>query len=807
MSSGSLQASAKASLFKRGSDAPAKSATVLPIKREPGIKIAGLVSRVISQKEDSDYCVLEIETKGTRRKLVGNAALKVSPGMRVIAEDCQEEDTEFGKQFSANIIFEDVPTDAAGMVAYLAKNLDGVGRKSAEKMVEKFGSKTYEILDNEPERLLQVEGITLAKLSKIKASRKEEADFREISTALATHGIGGSIPRKVLNTFGESAMDIVRNHPYRLVGIPGMGFLKTDKVAIGQGYDQASPVRVASAMQYIIDERVAGEGHTAVAQDKFIRDTKKLTGVESDEVLKAVIKDLIDKNVLYLRELAGSPHLSTRKMVIAEKRIALNLTRLIQGATADINLSEMAKEAAAYLGDTAQIAAAENVYRYPVSVITGRPGGGKTTVTKVITDVAKTAGLQVVCLGPSNKSVDRLSEATGIKAQTVHSALRFQGDVTQDQKDEGRNSWFYNSKNPLKGNLFVIDEFGMTDTSVGRALLDAIPDGARIVFVGDPDQLASVSPGNVLKDIIDSKKFPVARLITPHRTAANSDIVINAYRIIEGDVKGLDLKGTKDFRFTQALTDEEVMTAVMESYAAQADQYGVDNVQVLVARYETGVGVIELNKAIRNLVNPTHPDVPQITLGKKTWRLGDRVIRNDKAQGISKSVIGIITGVDAEDKVVQITYGNKSVKHTRQEMERVDLAYAITTHKSQGSEFACVLMVMPRAHSHMFNRNLFYTGVTRGKKDVQIVGDAQTLRRAVAKPGALRVTGLVQEINKAFELFITADMYEIPPPPIEPPKMTPAHIASSYDSQQLDAANDDDASRAGRVSLFKRRPT
>lgn len=745
-----------------------------------GLTLLGVVTRILYKNEETGEHVIVVKTtqgdlvvKGVASsKLV--AAVRESPGNTevhgspIVAENCQiEVDSVRGESYRATVIHEKQPNNEAGMAAYLERTLEGVGKSLAQRIVAKFGPGTYDILDYEPRRLLEINGVGQQRLDVIIGSRQEETELRAIWTMLLPLSIGGAIPRKILNAFGNKSISVMNNDPYMLTTLPGVSFETADKIALSRGILLDSKERIQGAMAFIITEKMANDGHTAIPAEKLVRDIRKITALTSDVPVLQAIAEAIEKRSMIERIIAGTSILSSKRQALIEKGISSDLVRLITGIAPNSILADSAAEAARNLGDVEQIAAIKNVFLHGVTVITGWPGCGKTTVIKYIAQAAINAGLSITTGCPTNKAARRITESTKLPSGTIHGLL---GMHVGSEVPAGRTAeyWKHHSKNPLKGDLFIADEFSMMDASISRAFLDAIPTGARLVIVGDYDQLASVGPGNVLHDIIHSKMVPVTRLVTPHRAAKSSDIVINSHKIIKGDVSGVDLRGSQDFLFTPAITEGDVLRGVMDAYRELMESYGTKDVQILVSRHGTAVGVDALNKMARQIANPASPDKPTISLDGVTWREGDRVICVRALKGadggakVTNGEVGMITGIDLEDKRVFIDYEDRTTAiHNRRDMKNIKLAYAITTHKSQGSEFKGVVLVMPEQHAFMFNRNLFYTGLTRGKSKVVLVGSEKAVRTAIAKPGAERATGLNYEIKGA---FARAGLDQTPPP-------------------------------------------
>ncbi len=731
---------------------------------------------------------------GAPFKLKGALTFDAEVGKRISALAVPEEHPKYGTQYKSDCVLEELPVDRFGVVMYLSKALKGVSKATAGKFFDAFGESVYDVIEREPRRLLGIGGVNEESLRSIVDSWAEDSVVRNILPLLARHGVSGAVAARIFSKFGANSLRVAKNTPYELTTVEGVGFLVADKIAAENGMSADSEARIAGALEYVL-EYAAQQGNTSKPVGSMVSEVQRLTGLESEEkveLIESVIASRVEQGKLVARTLNGKLCLTPADLVKAERAIAKRIFDLVEAGGADKALAARAREKAAALKDAAQADAVANVFECPVSVITGRPGCGKTTVIKVIAEVAEAAGLRVVMAAPTGKAARRMTEATGGQADTVHSVLR-------PEQGGSLDSFQHDASNPLEGDLFVLDESSMMDTPVTRAYLDAIPAGARVVLVGDSDQLPSVGAGNVLRDLIASGKVPVARLQKIHRTALDSDIVVNAHRVINGDVAALDLKGTKDFKFVQAVDDKAVHDAVLKTYLRMVAKYGVDGVQVLAARRGTAVGVEAMNALLRPVVNPSSPEKPELEHRGKLFRLGDRVMRtsNNKKLGVSNGEVGIITMLDPDAKRIRVNFGDREVMHEGRELLALDLAYATTMHKSQGSEYDGVITLTPGAHQFMLNRNLVYTAMTRGKKESDIIGDSAVLRAAVRKAGALRCTGLAEEMVAAFGG---------PSPKAQLPGFASAHAESSQPAHTLQASPPDDSPTrlSQRATFFKR---
>jgi exodeoxyribonuclease V alpha subunit len=719
-------------------------------KAEGLVEVRGQVVRVLFTNSETGRSMLSCRgSDGKSFKLEGIAAMAVEVGQQVSAWASVEMHPRYGEQFKTDLIDEVLPVERRAAIAYLARTLEGVDAKLAERMFDKFGARIYEVLTNESELLLQVHGVNDTKLVAIDESWEERSVVRSLWTHLAHYdGVNPGVISKIYARFGDRAMDVVRLRPYEIAKIQGVGLELADKIAMANGTPSDSGARIVGAIGHIL-EQAGQQGHTSATVTGMVADVAKtlqFTTAGLVDKIRSVVDVLVERGELVLRQLDGEDCLTVKGAAAVERDIAQRLFELASAGSPDQELADRARERAAGLKDEGQSNAVANAFLNQVSVLTGGPGCGKTTVTKVIADVAKEAGLHVVMCAPTGKAAARTTEATGFASNTIHSLLGYKPN------ESGGMELDYHRGNPLKGDFFITDESSMMDTVVTKMFLDALPDGARLLIVGDDNQLPSVQPGNTLSDVIYSNTVCVSELKNPHRAALDSDITVNAYRIIAGDVEGVDLKGKKDFQFISAIEDAEVVKASVAQYVEMVKKHGIENTQLLVSRWETATGVHALNDALRQVMNPPAGSKPFVEVMGKQLRLGDRVIRtsNNKQLKVTNGEVGTITSVDAVNKSVVVSFSDREVVHDREQLAAIDLAYAITAHKSQGSEYAGVVLVMPRSQKFMLNRNLFYTALTRGKKDVRLVGSTDAVRAAVSRLGSVRRTGLKAELARVF---------------------------------------------------------
>lgn len=736
---------AKQQPTKRGASTAKKSSTKSTASKSPATslplqRISGCVVRVRYASPDGEYVILSLRTAGGQViSLKGAPGCQLTEGKRVFCDASESVHEKYGRQFETALIQEEMPQTDEGVVMYLTNEVDGIGPELALRLVSHFGAAgIFNIIETTPDRLAEVDGVGQKRIDAIKASWDSNALLRSLLSSLGSFGITANKAMRIIDQFDVRALEVVRDNPYELTCIKGIGFKTADDIALSVGLPRNSPYRLKGGVSHVIEETEDG-GNTAVPRQQVIKSVLKLTGLDSghtDEI-ESVIDEMLKSRSLYERRIGGNKCLSLAVNVYYEKGIAKRLRELIEHGSVNQKMADAAGEAAQSLGDVDQIAAVRMAFLNPVSVITGRPGCGKTTVTRFIVDAAMQNGLKVRLCAPTGKAARRVREATGYNAETVHTMLGFSG-----------GGFTFNKNHPLVGDVFVLDEGSMLDTEAAHAFFSAVPDGARVIIVGDVDQLPSVGAGNVLFDIIAAGRVAVSCLHTVHRTALDSEIVVNAHHIINGRQDEIDLAGKRDFRFDAAVEDAEIIDRLLREYEHYGNQFGYENIQVLTSRRGTETGTHKLNDFLRRVANPPAPGRKTMEVAKRLLREGDRVMqtKNSRRLDIANGEIGTVVGFDFESKTCQVKFIDKVVAMNKYEANDLELAYASTVHRSQGSEFPVVLVVMAKAHKYMFNRNLLYTAVTRGKRMVHIIGGRDCVRGAIWKLGANRLTGLQKEI-------------------------------------------------------------
>lgn len=643
----------------------------------------------------------------------------------------------FGGQLKADWFRVLLPKSRQGIVTYLSSMVKGIGPVMAETIVDRFGTDTFEVLEKEPERLLEIKGITEAKLSAIKESYGSSAELRELMTYLAPYRVTPKKAEKIQEHFGLEAVKILQENPYRLCEIKGFGFLTVDPIAMASSHfapDQ--PERVKAALHYVLKE-AEKDGHLYLESQEAVTKAERLLnkalprGMVSRSVIiragnEMVLEDKLlqaDKSAIFLKE--------NRE---AEQKAVWNLIRLMKAGVDSYEIESELTEAQAEQGlvlAEKQREAVRMVFRSPVSIITGGPGKGKTTVLGILLKVfeKKEKGKEVLLCAPTGRARKRLSESTGYPALTIHKALYLNVEDEEDVlEDEG-----------LDEDLIIADEFTMADMSLASTLFAKIKSGARLVMVGDVDQLPSVGPGNVFKELIDSGVIPVTVLDVFFRQAKDSRIILNA-DLINRNQKRL-LFG-EDFQFYNAGDDKEAAKLIEALYEAELKRFdgNVDMVQVLSPlRVNTAAGVNSLNGRLREIANPPSLQKAEWQCGAVTYREGDKVMQTQNTEDISNGDIGRIVKIFSEPdgtRKMEVSFGEAVRSFQEEELSALDHAYATSIHKSQGGEYPVVIIPVLKCFYPMLKRNVYYTGITRARQKVILIGSRQALAMAISNTDA-----------------------------------------------------------------------
>lgn len=674
---------------------------------------------------------------GTIRDAAGNIlsqikavgyCLPTSDKMKYRMEGKWSKNAKHGIQFEVERYEEVITPTKEGIIAYLASGqIKGVGKKTAERIYDAFGQDTLQVLDKEPKKLLTVHGISEKKLKKILDSYLANRGARDVIAFLAPHGVTPNRAVKLYREYGEETMDIVRNHPYRLCEMAGIAFRTADKLAMSMGIDPHSPERVDEALMYTLTE-AEGRGHLCLQKQEYLKCCLKL--LDTAGLTEAMLAERANKLIQEERIVIYADGVFRSRTARTESNLAYEIVRKLRGhvpayENLETAISEEERKLHFRLAPE-QRSAVRMALTTKLCVITGGPGTGKTSVQKVLLNLykARFPAAKIACCAPTGKAARRMEQSTGVAASTVHRVLGLLAN------EDGQ----YGEPEQLDADLILVDEVSMLDIYLAENLLKAIPQNARLILVGDSDQLPSVGPGAVLKEIIDSGVVPVVKLDQVFRQKNGSRIAANAKLIRHGN---LSLEYGPDFEFYDS-TDLGVSANIIESlYLQEISKYGVDNVVLLSPyRQKTETGVNALNQRLQGKINPPAAGKNEATHGQRRFRLGDKVMQIKNCDAVSNGDVGYITSITGEvsDAVIRVDFGDgRTMDYENSDLDMLDLAYACTVHKSQGAEYRSVIINLQCAHAIMLVRPLIYTAITRAKERVIIVGERRALCTAIRR--------------------------------------------------------------------------
>ena len=715
-------------------------------------RLEGVVDRIAFHNADNGFTVLRVKVPDSvdLATVVGSTAV-IKVGDHV---DCQGEwanDRTHGIQFKAEQINIIAPTTLEGIERYLASGVvPGIGAHFAKVLVETFGDQVFDVFENEPERLAEVSGLGKKRRQQIIEAWSEQKAVRDIMVFLQSHGIGPARAVRIYKTYGDQAVEKIMANPYRLaLDVQGVGFKIADSLALSVGISPHAEIRASAGVRHVLQE-LASQGHCAVPQNALVDKASKLLdipkdiirlGIEQEVIAGHLIAELIEQEQCYF--LAS---LQRAEVYVAQRllRLAageplvneLELERILRVVEKenDITLSPSQHEAIA------------SVLGAKVSVITGGPGVGKTTVVNSLLQVVRSQGLRVLLCAPTGRAAKRLAESTGCEAKTIHRLLEF---------DPATRGFKRNGDSPLDADLIIVDEMSMVDISLMQSLLSAIPNEAGLLMVGDVDQLPSVGPGAVLADVIKSQRVATARLTEIFRQAASSKIIVNAHKINHGELPEQEKNGEElsDFYFIACETVEDIHAKVIHLVKERIPQrfafHPIREIQVLSPMNKGGLGTRSLNIELQKVLNPARG----LTVSRYgfTYAVDDKVIQtvNNYDKEVFNGDIGFVEHIDKENEQLRLNFEGRSIPYTLDELDEVSLAYATTIHKAQGSEYPAVVIPLSTQHYTLLQRNLIYTGVTRGRELVVVIGQPKALRIAVETLSSRqRLTKLAQRLRE-----------------------------------------------------------
>ncbi|MFZ5452145.1 MAG: ATP-dependent RecD-like DNA helicase [Thermodesulfobacteriota bacterium] len=721
------------------------------IAAQPLETLEGVVERLTFADPESHYAVLRLKVKGARHPTtVVGALAAVSEGEQLHIKGKYEIHPKYGEQFRAVWWYAVLPATVAGIKKYLASGLvKGIGPEMAQRLVARFGAQTLEIIENHRERLLEVPGLGPKRLAQIETAWQGQKEIREIMVALQGLGVSLGLATKIYQTYGVKAVEVLTTNPYQLaLDIQGLGFLTADRLASRLNLDPLAPARLAAGLLHILDT-FAGEGHVYVPQEELLQKTQELLRV-AVEPLSGALNRLVQEGRIVTDQVTEGAGVYKRGAWTAETGVAQMLGTLAAtpGATPPLHLEDLVirvQQTRNLELAPEQARAVALSLKEKVLIITGGPGTGKTTIVSCILDLYRSLGSKVMLMAPTGRAAKRLGEATGAEATTIHRALEFSPQTGGFKR---------NPQDPLKAQVVVVDETSMVDTYLMAHLLRAVPSSARLILVGDAHQLPAVGPGNILKDLMASGVLPVARLTQIYRQARESLIVVNAHRINQGEFPVLPkYLGKSDFVFLELDEPQALQRRLLDLVDKELPRrYGFNplkDLQVITPMHRGPLGVQTLNHLLQQRLNA----------GSETWtwagrafHRGDKVmqLRNNYYKEVFNGDIGQVIGVDGDTGQLLVNFDGRAIPYDPGEKEELTLAYAITVHKSQGNEFPAVLLVLTTHHYLLLQRNLLYTGVTRGRRLVIILGSKKALGMAISNDKPIRrYTYLASRLRQA----------------------------------------------------------
>ena len=706
--------------------------------------------RITFRNDENGWTVLRVKARGfdELQTVVGSMGV-VNVGAVLVVKGEWKNDSRFGRQFLLSEYEEVIPATVSGIEKYLGSGLiKGVGPKFAGRIVKTFGAETFDIIEESPERLIEVEGLGQKRVDMIIEAWKEQKEVKNIMLFLQDHGVGTALATRIFSEFGAESIKIAKENPYRLTDVWGIGFRTADTIARSMGFDTGSVYRIRSGVAYTLSE-CSNDGHCYMPREEL---EKK--AAETLEIDRARLDGIID-DMLLTHDLILEPpdSLYIPPLFFSENGTARRLRAILSCAAAS--------ERAAFAGfhpdtdeiigrietrnniryDDVQREAIRLAARSKVMILTGGPGTGKTTTVKGVIDVYSATGMRILLAAPTGRAAKRLTETTGMGAKTIHRML----------EAKPPNGYNKNEDNKLFGDVLIVDESSMIDVILMYNLLKAVPDEMTVIFVGDSDQLPSVGPGNVLRDMIDSGVIPVVKLTRIFRQAMESRIIRNAHKINKGEFPDLKNENNADFFFVEQKDNAAIPQTIVELCSRRLPKYFTvkpSDIQVLCPMQRGENGAQNLNTLLQNALNSSKPYIHR---GGIEFRLGDKVMqqKNNYDKEVWNGDIGIITGVNVEERTIGVSFDNQApIIYDISELDELVLAYATTVHKAQGSEYDIVVLPMTKQHFVMLQRNLLYTGITRAKRAVVLVGTYGAIGIAVNNNEVVkRYTGLAARLK------------------------------------------------------------
>lgn len=737
-------------------------------------RIEGYVDHIVFRNTDNGYTVMTVVSKGDEVTCVGMLQY-IGDGELIEAQGHYTEHATYGRQFQIESYEIKAPEDAMAIERYLGSGaIKGIGVALAARIVRRFKDDTFRIIEEEPERLAEIKGISEKKAREISEQVEEKRDMRKAMIFLQKYGISTTLGVKIYKEYGQNLYQIIQENPYKMADdIDGVGFRIADEIASKVGIHTDSDFRIKSGILYSLLQ-ASQEGHVYLPKEILFQRAGELLGIVPDLMDKHLMDMAVDRKVI-LKEVDGKLLVYSASFYYLELNTAkmlhdLNISSVVSEEKILSRISTIEQENETELDEMQRSAVTEAV-RNGLLIITGGPGTGKTTTINALIDYFETEGLQIFLAAPTGRAAKRMTEATGYEAQTIHRLLELSGAM---EERAGRVQFERNAQNPLEADVIIIDEMSMVDIHLIYALLSAITVGTRLILVGDVNQLPSVGPGSVLKDVIDSGCFPVVRLTKIFRQASESDIVVNAHKINQGEKVVLDNK-SMDFFFLQRNDANVIISVVLTLIQKKLPKFvdaSMFDIQVMTPMRKGLLGVERLNGILQQYLNPPEKSKNEREHGDGLFREGDKVmqIKNnyqiqwekrgrygipiEKGDGVFNGDMGIVREINTFSELLTVEFDDcRFVEYSFKQLDELELAYAITIHKAQGSEYPAVVIPLLNGPRMLMNRNLLYTAVTRARKCVTLVGSTNTFYQMVDNEfEQKRYTTLKERIRELNEL-------------------------------------------------------
>ena len=706
------------------------------------MKLTGEIIKVRYVNEENGYSVFDLNTSDGEIKIVGIFdSVNVGESLEVEGEITY--DNKYGEQLNVSSYQKKLPSSTVEIEKYLASGIiSTIGPKNASYIVEQFGKKSLDIVFDETDKLIEVRGIGKKSIEKIKKSVEELKFSKNILFHLTGLGISLSLSKKIYNIFKENTLEVINENPYKLIkNVRGIGFLKADEIALKNNLDKNSPYRIESAILYVLNQKAVNFGHVYYPKEKLTNEVSKLIGVET-ELIEPVYMNLLLSSDIVIDNSFEDANIYLDYLYVSESYIASKLAKMALNDDFKIlfDIEKEIKEAIKSLSiklSKIQIDAIKSCFEENISIITGGPGTGKTTIINTISKIYLDNGYDISLCAPTGRAAKR------IEARTIQRML---GYIPSSYDDIGH--FEYNEDNPLDTDVIIIDEMSMVDVVLFEKLLRGMKDNTRLVIVGDVDQLPSVGAGNVLRDLINSKKIKYTKLVDIFRQSENSNIIVNAHKINNGKEPILNEKNS-DFFFLKTETPAITRNVVVDLISKRLpNAYGYDfskDIQILTQSRKGICGVFELNRLLQDILNPKTETTDELLVGNKLFRVNDKVMQTknnynlsffdsdgEENFGVYNGDMGHIIFIDKSSKKLTVEMDdNRVIDYTLEDLDNLELAYAITIHKSQGSEFKSVIIPMFDGYRLLQTRNLLYTAITRAKENIVLVGDKNVMNNMI----------------------------------------------------------------------------